>query len=131
MSEHFDKLYQQDDSGMFVRRWKPGEEPTENPDWFRFPCPTCGVEAGKECLEKVSCMERVLLTKSQPSLAITLLADVMHLWIDGYISKSPDSCAPESVSSELFNKIEEFLATQNISVDYMGWRVETSEEWQN
>jgi hypothetical protein len=53
--------------------------------------------------------------------AVKLLADVLHLWIDGYISKAPNSMAPDSVSLYTFNEIEKFLDTKRISVDYCGW----------
>lgn len=51
-----------------------------------------------------------------------LLAEVMHLWVDGYISKSPDSCADASISSNVFEKISQFLEAAGIEVDYSGWR---------
>jgi hypothetical protein len=55
--------------------------------------------------------------------AVKLLADVMHLWVDGYISKAPNSMADDSVSRNTFNEIERFLATKGISVDYCGWEI--------
>lgn len=56
--------------------------------------------------------------------ALELLAKVIHLWLDGYISKNPDSMAPSSISNDTFDEIERFLSTRGISVDYCGWKVE-------
>jgi len=62
--------------------------------------------------------------------ATKLLADVMHLWIDGYISKAPESAAEDAISSGKFNEVEQFLATKGISVDYCGWSVEPApKDW--
>lgn len=70
--------------------------------------------------------------------AVKLLADVMHLWVDGYICKAPNSLAPSSIASHVFNEIESLLATHRITVDYSGWAMEpkpaprdeqTFEEW--
>lgn len=69
------------------------------------------------------------LNASQPSPvvvpeiepAVKLLADVLHLWIDGYITKSSNSAAPLSISSDVFDSIERFLIANRITVDYCGW----------
>lgn len=61
-----------------------------------------------------------------PTSAVKLLADVMHLWVDGYIAKSPSSAAPVSISETKFEEIEKFLSSQGISVDYHGWQKEVS-----
>jgi hypothetical protein len=58
--------------------------------------------------------------------AIKLLADVRHLWVDGYISKAPNSAAPDAISKAKFDEIECFLAARGISVDYCGWKEDSS-----
>lgn len=60
--------------------------------------------------------------------AIRLLADVMHLWTDGYISKNPSSMAPDSISNASFEAIASLLKTHEITVDYCGWHVERTPE---
>ncbi len=62
----------------------------------------------------------------EPTLAVKLLADVMHLWVDGYISKAPNSAAPESVANDKFAEVQRLLATRSISVDYCGWAAQPS-----
>lgn len=61
-------------------------------------------------------------TASPVAPAKALLADVMHLWLDGYISKNPKSCADDSVSDRVFEKVSNFLQAEGIEVDYCGWR---------
>lgn len=57
----------------------------------------------------------------EQSDADELLAEVMHLWIDGYISKNPNSCADASISNETFAKISAHLDNVGFEVDYFGW----------
>jgi len=59
--------------------------------------------------------------ESQPTDEVKLLADVMHLWVDGYISKNPNSHADDSISGGVFDKVESLLTAKGIEVDYCGW----------
>lgn len=60
--------------------------------------------------------------RAPESAALKLLGDVMHLWVDGYISKIPRSAAPSEISQNVFNEIEALLGKHGIIVDYCGWR---------
>jgi hypothetical protein len=57
---------------------------------------------------------------SVEEIAVKLLADVMHLWIDDYIGKSSNSMAPASIAEDKFQEIEQFLFAHGITVDYCG-----------
>jgi predicted RNA-binding Zn-ribbon protein involved in translation (DUF1610 family) len=69
----------------------------------------------------------VVVSEIEP--AVKLLADVMFLWVDGYISKNPNSLAEASLSSRTFDEIDKFLETKRISVDYCGWSLNYEPEW--
>lgn len=56
-----------------------------------------------------------------PEEPLRLLADVMHLWVDGYIAKNPNSQASDSISGDKFEAVEKLLSSHGISVDYCGW----------
>lgn len=74
---------------------------------------SCGAHAPSVLPEKAE--------SADPRDEVRLLAEVMHLWIDGYISKAQDSCADDSISSGIFERIQRFLAAEGIEVDYCGW----------
>lgn len=59
---------------------------------------------------------------TQPKDPKELLGNVMHLWLDSYIVKNPTSHAPASISTKVFDEIEEWLIANSIEVDYCGWR---------
>lgn len=62
----------------------------------------------------------------QPNAALELLADISHLWIDGYIAKTPNSAADASISESVFDRVDALLEVSGITVDYCGWRYRES-----
>lgn len=58
----------------------------------------------------------------QAKAALELLADISHLWIDGYIAKAPNSAADASISNSVFDRVDALLEASGIAVDYCGWR---------